>query len=120
MGPSKVIAAEFLRHIARDAGLPVADREQRAADLRLVADCIEGKAKWARGGEHSFYWRQQINMAADMVDHRNPGEPVGVALDRWASALAKRMGRAGPDEEQKLRDHIAASRKRQAKARREK
>jgi hypothetical protein len=116
VAPSKTVAAEFLRTIATAAHLPVADPAARAADLRIIADCIEGRAKWRKGLAHPFSEQQHVNHAAYMVEHRAPGESVDAALDRWAHQLAQRFGQVGPDDPEKLRGHIVAARKRQRKA----
>jgi hypothetical protein len=114
--PSRIVAAEFLRALARDAALPCRIPEQRAADLRLIADCIEGRVKWAKPLAHAFREQQEINFAAFQVERRPEGELVNNALDRWARWLAPRIGLRGPDAEETARGWIADARKRQRKA----
>ena len=116
VGPSRVVAAEFLHKIARDVGKPIANPEQRAEDLRLIADCILGDVRWSKGGAYSFHHRIQINRAAFNVEHRTAGVSVGCALDSEAKRLVDLFGRAHePNAEQKIRDHITVARKLQRK-----
>ena len=116
--PSKMLAAAFLRHLARDAGKPLADPKRRAEDLRLIADCFEGKVKWRKSPKHEFDEKLLINQAAYNVEYyRRDGESVNAALDRAAKSLARELRRADdPDAEQELRDDIVQARKARRKA----
>jgi hypothetical protein len=92
-GPSRIVAAEFLRELARNVNVPCGAPEQRAADLRLLADCIEGKVAWRRQNElqHTFAESQRYNLAAYAVEHREPGISLGAALDAQAQRTAAEL-----------------------------
>jgi hypothetical protein len=123
-GPSKPVAAAFLRKLASQVGLPIADKALRAAEFRALADCIVGKKRWRKPElANSFDVQAQINLAAEMVEgtslstdlHGNKLN-VNTALDTWARRLVEQFGRTGPDDVEELRSQIAAARKRQRKA----
>src|ERR1700676_1934546 len=82
-GPSRIVAAEFLRELARNINVPCGVPEQRAAELRLLADCIENKVAWRRQNElqHTFAESQRYNLAAYEVEHRAPGVSLEAALE---------------------------------------
>lgn len=92
-GLSRIVAAEFLRELARNVNVPCDVPEQRAADLRLLADCIEGKVVWRRQNElqHTFAESQRYNLAAYAVEHRAPGVSVEVALEAQAQITAAEL-----------------------------
>ena len=115
-GPVKTVAAAFLRDLARDVGLPIADPRQRADDLRLIANCIEGKVSWGKPLKHSWDRRNRINRAAWVVEHRPAGTAVSESLKACAKSLAREFGMGGRDDEEKVRDWIAEARKRERKA----
>jgi hypothetical protein len=110
--PSKIEAAEFLRDLARNAGKPLADGKQRAADLRLIADLIEGKVKWRKVGKHLWKMRIRINHAAMMVDRRPAGTSISDALDMWAHKIADELHIVSPAKWADIRCDIDAARKR--------
>ena len=98
VGERKTVAAAFLRRLAEGVAnsAPVRDREQVAADIRLVADQIEGKARWGKAGKYSPYDQGRINFYASMLDapaHRLPGQSLSQALDHWADECAKALHR---------------------------
>ena len=109
--PSMMVAANFLRDIAKRVGQKVADPKTRAADLRLIADCIEGNVKWRKSPKHPFDVKLLINLAAYRVEHRQPGRSVDSALDVQARLLAKHLGRSSAEAEQELRSDIAQARR---------
>ena len=111
--PSRIVAADFLRQLARDIGRPLKiDPQQRAADFRLIADCIEGKVKWAKSGAHSMHERQKIYIHARLVESRRPaGMSVGMALDLHAKNLARDVRLTGPDDHELARGWIETARK---------
>lgn len=115
MGPRKTVAAALLREISKEKHLAVPNPGQTGADLRLIADCILGEARWGKAGKYSPDVQQKINFYAYMVDskaHRRPGQSLTEALDVWAKELARSLGRSHePDAEQELRDAINRARK---------
>jgi hypothetical protein len=121
-GLNRMEAAEFLRSLARDAGAPIDDLKQRREDLHLIADYIEEKngLTWVRGGENTFHEQRQINEAASRIERRDRSNRVGDLLDLWARRFYEKWGRTNPDDEQKIRQHIAAALKRRRKTKREK
>jgi hypothetical protein len=116
-GPTKPVAAGFLRALADGVNVRCDVPEQRAADLRLIADCIEGRARWGKPRKHSIEQQQQINLAACQVEFmRPPGVSISAALDVAAKQLAVRLCLRGPDEDEKARALIVEARKRQRAA----
>ena len=106
--PSKDAAAWYLRRLAlTEAGIT----PETARRLELLADCIEGKVRWARGHAFPFRWRQHLWFRATMVERRPRGETVAQALDMHAAALARQMGLTAPDDPQIVRAHLEAMRK---------
>jgi hypothetical protein len=92
-GLSRIGAAEFLRELARNVNVHCGVPEQRAADLRLIADCIEGKVAWRRQNElqHTYAESQRYNLAAYAVEHRAPGVSVEAALEAQARITAAEL-----------------------------
>lgn len=115
--PSKAFAAEFLREIARNAAKPAADPVQRARDLHLVADCIEGRVRWAKGGYYTAHQLRQIHLAARMIDNRPHGQSVKVATNNWIRNLSGICKADTEQAERRLRRAILDARTLRQKAR---
>ncbi len=112
---TKVVAAEFLRTLAIKAHLPVGDPVARAADLRLLADCIEGKVRWKKGAKRSFSQRRQIGQAAQAIELRASGVSVKAALSDQVTRLAALFGENTEQQQLALRGEIETLRKLQRK-----
>ena len=113
-GPSRDVAADFLRYVAdyyRHGDL-LDDPAAVARAIDLIADCVgrDGVA-FRRGGKRKRAVQQEIAMAAWFAEHdRAGGESIGHAIAREAKVLAAQL----PDEED-LEGLIAACRKQQKK-----
>jgi hypothetical protein len=122
IGPRKAVAAAVLRELANEKYLAVPNPTQVGADLRLIADCILGEARWGKAGKYPPDVQQRINFYAHMVESkRRPGQSPGAALTVWAKELTRSLGRSHePNAEQELRDAIDWARKEGRKRLREK
>jgi hypothetical protein len=113
-GPSRDVAADFLRYVADyyKHGELLDDPTAIAEALSIIAACIEGNGvTFRRGGKYRRPVQQHIVVAAWLVEHgRAGGESIRDALSREAKALAALL----PNEDD-LEGQIAACRKQQKK-----
>lgn len=114
-GPSRDVAAAFLRYVAdyyRHGHLVDGDPAAVAQAIEIIAACVDHDGlTFRRGGKHRRSVQAEVALAAWLVEHgRAAGESISHALKREARALADKL----PDEDD-LEGMIAASRKQQKK-----
>jgi hypothetical protein len=116
-GPRKSLAAEFLRKLAAEKYLSVDKPAATAADLRLIADCIERKANWRKALKRPPAIREQINLAAYWVEYRDDGVSVEDSLDVCSTWLVHELSSRGLlISTDKARQLIETARKKERKA----
>jgi len=102
--PTRADAAWYLRQLAAFHDL---SHEWRIR-LHLIAECIEGTARWHKASAITPAQQIQVEMYARMVDKRNPDVSVSVALD----AVARNYAAQNRIDEQQARERISEARKR--------
>jgi hypothetical protein len=114
--PSKAVAAQFLRafadKIAAHPGKPLKDPAQLAVDLRLVANCIEGRLRWTKGGKRTYAQTMRMGMAVSEIENRPSTVLVKAAVSRQVEVLCREWQLTTEAQRKEIRGEIEAMRKR--------